>query len=116
MTVRSRDAQDAVRDCAAVMRALGHHRRLEILVALFDGPMSVSDLVRGLGLDQPAVSRHLGALRRAGLVEARRDAQWVIYMLSARVGGPVPGTPGTIDLGCCQVRFASARPPPARDD
>ena len=34
-----------------------------------------------LGWPQNLISHHLGALRRAGLVQARRDAQWVYYSL-----------------------------------
>ena len=34
-----------------------------------------------LGWPQNLISHHLGVLRRAGLVAARRDAQWVYYSL-----------------------------------
>jgi DNA-binding transcriptional ArsR family regulator len=39
----------------------------------------VGDLVQHLSLSQPAVSKHLKALRDAGLVEARVDAQRRLY-------------------------------------
>ncbi len=64
-------------------RLLGDETRLRAL-ALMDnqGELCVCELVAGLGLSQPKISRHLAALRDAGLVEGRRDAQWVFYRIS----------------------------------
>jgi DNA-binding transcriptional ArsR family regulator len=50
-------------------------RRREILDLLRAGEMPVGELVGHLGLAQPTVSKHLKALREAGLVTVRRDAQ-----------------------------------------
>jgi ArsR family transcriptional regulator len=36
-----------------------------------------------LGLPQPTVSRHLAYLRRAGLVETRREGLWIHYRLAS---------------------------------
>lgn len=43
------------------------------------GEVCVCELVHALELSQPKVSRHMAAMRDAGLVTARRDAQWVFY-------------------------------------
>ncbi len=56
------------------------HRR-RILDALRGGEHSVGELVNGLGLSQPAVSKHLRVLREAGLVAVRVDAQHRQYRL-----------------------------------
>jgi DNA-binding transcriptional ArsR family regulator len=56
------------------------HRR-HILDLLREGERSVNELVAGLGLSQPGVSKHLRILREAGLVEARADAQRRLYTL-----------------------------------
>jgi ArsR family transcriptional regulator len=48
----------------------------------------VCDLVSILGVPQPTASRHLAYLRRAGLVQSRRDGLWAYYRLSP-AGGPV---------------------------
>ena len=56
------------------------HRR-SILDLLRDSERSVGELVGSLGLSQPAVSKHLRVLRRAGLVEVRADAQRRRYRL-----------------------------------
>jgi DNA-binding transcriptional ArsR family regulator len=44
----------------------------------------VNDLVLGLGLSQPGVSKHLRVLREAGLVRVRVDAQRRLYALRAQ--------------------------------
>jgi DNA-binding transcriptional ArsR family regulator len=49
--------------------------RRSILDLLREGERSVGELVQQVGLSQPGVSKHLRALREAGLVEVRRDAQ-----------------------------------------
>ncbi|MGM1063598.1 ArsR/SmtB family transcription factor [Saccharothrix sp. Mg75] len=56
------------------------HRR-HILDVLRHGERPVGDLVDGLAISQPAVSKHLKVLREAGLVEVRRDAQRRLYRL-----------------------------------
>jgi DNA-binding transcriptional ArsR family regulator len=59
--------------------ALGEDSRRRILDFLVEGERPVGDLVQLLSLSQPSVSKHLKALREAGLVEARIDAQRRIY-------------------------------------
>lgn len=56
--------------------------RLRILNALAAGELCVCDLVRLLALPQPAVSRHLAYLRRAGLVVATREWKFAHYRLA----------------------------------
>jgi len=65
----------------AALEALAEPRRLQILDLLRDGERPVGDLVDGLGISQPAVSKHLRVLRDAGLVEARADAQRRLYRI-----------------------------------
>ena len=57
--------------------------RRRILDLLRGGERPVGDLVVALDVSQPAVSKHLGVLRDAGLVEARVDAQRRLYRLRA---------------------------------
>jgi ArsR family transcriptional regulator, arsenate/arsenite/antimonite-responsive transcriptional repressor len=65
-----------------IFRALSDPTRLRILNLLSGGEMCVCDIVGVLDVLQPAASRHLSYLRKAGLVSARRDEQWVYYRLS----------------------------------
>ena len=60
---------------------LAQPQRRQILDLLLDGEKPVSVLVGRLGLSQPNVSKHLRALREAGLVAVRVDAQRRLYRL-----------------------------------
>ena len=53
----------------AVMDALGHQTRRDILTLLRSGPMPVGAIAAQLPISRPAVSKHLRTLQRAGLVE-----------------------------------------------
>jgi len=55
--------------------ALGDPTRRAILARLALGEATVSELMRPHGISQPAISRHLKVLERAGLIETRVDAQ-----------------------------------------
>jgi ArsR family transcriptional regulator, arsenate/arsenite/antimonite-responsive transcriptional repressor len=67
---------------AEVLQAMGQPTRLRILSLLAQGERCVCDLQSRLGELQPAVSRHLAILRRAGVVRARRSRNRVVYGLS----------------------------------
>ncbi|HEX4540428.1 MAG TPA: metalloregulator ArsR/SmtB family transcription factor [Acidimicrobiales bacterium] len=62
---------------------LAEPNRRRILDLLRHGERPVGDLVHALAVSQPAVSKHLGVLRDAGLVEARVDAQRRLYRVRA---------------------------------
>ena len=64
--------------------ALGDPKRLLILYALDPGPLCVSELVEGLQIKQPTVSRHLRVLRERGLVHAERRGTAIYYSLTDR--------------------------------
>jgi DNA-binding transcriptional ArsR family regulator len=58
---------------------LSEPNRRRILDLLVGHERPVGDLVDAMGASQPAVSKHLRVLRRAGLVEFRTEAQRRIY-------------------------------------
>jgi DNA-binding transcriptional ArsR family regulator len=59
----------------AVFTALADPTRRAILTRLADGEASVAELAAPFAMSQPAVSKHLKMLERAGLVSAAIDAQ-----------------------------------------
>lgn len=73
-----------VRPLTRLFRALGDETRLRIVALLSHGELCVCHVERALGIGQPNVSRHLGILRAAGVVEPRRDGTWVYYKLAAQ--------------------------------
>ena len=69
-------------EIAPYLRLLGDDNRLRIFSLLTKAELCVCEVEDATGLSQSLVSNHLAALRRAGLVESRRDdedARWVFY-------------------------------------
>jgi DNA-binding transcriptional ArsR family regulator len=56
--------------------ALADPTRRAILARLAEGEASVKDLAAPFEMTQPAISKHLRVLERAGLIEQGRQAQW----------------------------------------
>lgn len=68
---------------AALFKVLADPTRLRLAVLLsIQGETCVCELVEALEAPQYTVSRHLGIMRSAGLVEARREGTWMLYRLS----------------------------------
>jgi DNA-binding transcriptional ArsR family regulator len=66
---------------ATSFQVLAEPTRRRILDLLLERPRLVGELARRLGLSQPGTSKHLRALREAGLVHVRQDAQRRWYEL-----------------------------------
>jgi ArsR family transcriptional regulator len=81
---------DPILDLERLFQALSDATRLRILGLLLTGEVCVCDIHESLKLPQPKVSRHLAYLRKAGLVETRRDGLWVHYRLGT-AADPVLG-------------------------
>jgi ArsR family transcriptional regulator len=64
---------------AEFFRTLGHPVRVRILELLRDGELTVGELQHQLELDSSGTSQHLGALRKQGVLESRRDGTSVHY-------------------------------------
>jgi DNA-binding transcriptional ArsR family regulator len=73
-----------------VFNAIAEPRRREIVdfLALGDG-RDVTEMVIKLGLRQPAVSKHLGVLRKVGLVAVQKVGQRRLYRLNPQELKPV---------------------------
>ena len=77
---RGKDRQLAALN--TTLRALADPTRLRILALLGGGEVCVCHIHEALNVPQPTASRHLAYLRRAGLVDARREGMWVHYSLN----------------------------------
>lgn len=69
-------SSDAADQLDLVFGALADRTRRGILGRLADGERSVTELVAGFDLSQPAVSKHLKVLEGAGLVSRARSGQF----------------------------------------
>lgn len=68
----------------AVFRAVADPTRRALLDLLLAQEQSVSELRVRFRMSQPAISQHLGVLRRTGLVTTRRDGRRRLYRLEAK--------------------------------
>ena len=59
----------------AIFAALADPTRRAIVARLAEGEASVLELVEPFAMSQPAISKHLKVLERAGLISRGRDAQ-----------------------------------------
>jgi DNA-binding transcriptional ArsR family regulator len=73
-----------------VFNAIAEPRRREIIDLLIDGrEHAVGDVVIKLRISQPAVSKHLGVLRKVGVVTVSKRGQMRLYRLNAKELKPV---------------------------
>jgi DNA-binding transcriptional ArsR family regulator len=74
---------------ADAFNAIAEPRRRQILDVLAAGELSVTDLVKRLGLAQPQVSKHLRVLREVDAVDVRTDGRLHLYSVNGRVLKPI---------------------------
>ena len=66
-----------------VFNAVAEPRRRQVLETLGTRELPVNDIVKLLGWPQPMVSKHLGVLKRVGLVSERRVGRQRVYRVNA---------------------------------
>jgi ArsR family transcriptional regulator len=70
-----------VTDDLELFKACADATRLRLLALVAERELCVCELVEILDMPQGKISRHLAVLRRAGLVDDRRDGTWIHYSL-----------------------------------
>lgn len=73
---------DAVQ-AAALLSALAHPRRFQIVTLLMEAELEVSAIAKWTGLSQSAASQHLRKLREVKAVKTRRVVQQILYFLGS---------------------------------
>ena len=68
---------------AEFFKTLGHPARIQILELLVQGERSVGELQAEVGLEGSHISQQLAVLRRAGVVEFRKQGNSVIYSVAS---------------------------------
>src|ERR1700749_3772093 len=74
-------ARKADFDLVTLFAALADPTRLRLLNLMDGREVCVCYFVEILAQGQPKISRHLAYLRRAGIVQARRDGKWMHYRI-----------------------------------
>jgi DNA-binding transcriptional ArsR family regulator len=67
---------------AEFCKVMGNATRLQIIHVLRDNPMNVGEISQATGFGQTVISRQLGALRNAGIVQNQRNGNEVNYRLT----------------------------------
>jgi ArsR family transcriptional regulator len=93
-----------------LFRALSDQTRLRIMALLSQGESCVCEIHESLGIPQPTASRHLAYLRKAGIVQDRRQGLWVYYRLSEQADPVVRGVVGAVGRGLDYVRAKCCDP------
>ncbi|HTR11583.1 MAG TPA: metalloregulator ArsR/SmtB family transcription factor [Paraburkholderia sp.] len=78
--------KELANEAAELMRVLGNANRLQLLCQIAQGERSVGQLEEQLDIKQPTLSQQLAELRKAGLVQTRRESRSILYSLG---DGPV---------------------------
>lgn len=73
-----------IRNAARVLRVIGHPDRLRIVEALQYSSKSVKQLMHELRLSQVSVSKHLGVLKRQGIVGSKVASNFRHYSIIYR--------------------------------
>lgn len=72
-----------------LFRTLGDPTRRAVFERLMASERSVSELKAGFDVSQPAISQHLAALKKAGLVTERREGRFAYYRAKPRALAPL---------------------------
>ncbi len=74
-------ATGSLLEAVQINKALGHPARTRIMAMLRSGELCACQVTAVLNLAPSTVSAHLRELRRAGLVDERKDGRWIYYGL-----------------------------------
>ena len=74
---------DNLDDAAELMRVMGHPIRLSLIRAIANHELSVGEIENVTGVAQPTLSQQLAVLRKAEMVQTRRQAKQIFYSLNA---------------------------------
>lgn len=73
----------------AITKALSDETRVRALLSLRNGELCLCQVVELLGVSPSTVSKHLGLLVAAGLVERRKDGRWHYFRLAGKEASTV---------------------------
>lgn len=72
---------------STALKAMGHNERLRILALLSYGELTVSELVKILGLSQPRVTQYIKSLEDAGIIDRVKEGSWVFSRINRSDAG-----------------------------
>ena len=72
---------DAIQNITEIAQALSDQSRVRALMALRKQELCVCQIIELLDLAPSTVSKHMAILKRAGLVESRKEGRWAYFRL-----------------------------------
>ncbi len=69
-------------DTVVMLKALADENRLRIFRMLTGGEICACKILEQLNITQPTLSHHMRILVKSGLVNSRKDAQWMRYSVN----------------------------------
>lgn len=94
--------------CLRRIKAVSDKIRWTVIEILMDGPKTVGELAKELGVEQSLLSHHLKILRNESLIESRREGKSVICKLTDAIAFSDEGW--ELDLGCCRLQKPAGAP------
>lgn len=68
-----------------LFKALNDATRREILTLLKEGNKTAGEIADCFSISKPSISHHLDLLKQAGLIEAEKQGQFILYSLNTTV-------------------------------
>lgn len=68
-----------------LFKALNDATRREILTLLKEGDKTAGEIADCFSISKPSISHHLDLLKQAGLIEAEKQGQFILYSLNTTV-------------------------------
>ena len=95
----------SIQSCLRRIKAVSDKIRWAVIEMLMEGPKTVGELAKKLGVEQSLLSHHLKILRNEGFMESRREGKSVICKLTDVI--VFSDTGWELDLGCCRLQKAA---------
>lgn len=67
-----------------ILKAISDETRLRIFAQIIKGDMCVCEIEECLGLTQSNASRHLSIMKKAGILDSYKKAQWAYFKVSEK--------------------------------
>lgn len=80
--IRATEMQQHAQEAVSFLKAFANTKRMEILCLLASKEMAVNEINSHLNITQSSLSQHLAELRKADLVNRRRESQTIFYSLA----------------------------------
>ena len=74
-------SEDQVEMVTEILKSIAHPIRLKILCFLMDGEKNVSEIEQQFGSTISNISQHLTILRKASIIDRRKEANFMFYSI-----------------------------------